>query len=173
MDNNFWDNLGAGTQPVSFFEKTKSLGRAIRGDGLYPGEKHALLKMPNGTFERGNYIGPGTHIVQRLLYDKSPPKTEVDKVAIAHDLRYGFAENTDDARKADNIMINKVNEIQRNHLDSNFNIAQAKLIAAKVALEDLGIMNKGSFAGLDQPKEYNDSQKVELEKVLEQVKAQY
>ena len=43
-----------------------SLYKAIRGDGLYPGEKHALLILPDGTFTRGNFIGPGTKIIKRI-----------------------------------------------------------------------------------------------------------
>ena len=32
----------------------------------FAGEKHAILKLPNGKYGVGNYIGPGTQIIQRL-----------------------------------------------------------------------------------------------------------
>jgi len=167
MDEEFWNNLGAERkEPATISTKVKSFGKAISGDGLYPNERHALLKLSDGTFTRGNYIGPGTRVVQRVVYDHSEPKTEVDKVAMAHDIRYSFARNADDIRQADIKMINKVNDIDAKGQDSKWNISQAKLIGAKIKLEDVGIMNKGSFGGLDQPKEYNDQERQSMEVVL-------
>ena len=40
----------------------------------FPGEKHAILKLPNGKYGVGNYIGPGTHLVERLKRG-DPPRT--------------------------------------------------------------------------------------------------
>jgi len=112
----------------------------------FAGEKHAILKLPNGKYGVGNYIGPGTHLVERLKRG-DPPRTEVDKVAQAHDIRYFQAKDVGDIRKADNIMMNKVNEIQRNRGDAPQNIAQAKLIRAKVLGENLGILKRDAFSG--------------------------
>lgn len=112
----------------------------------FQGEKHAILKLPNGKYGVANYMGPGTNLVERLIRG-DPPRTEVDKVAQAHDIRYFQAKDVNDIRKADNIMINKVAQIQRNRGDAPQNIAQAKLIGAKVIGEDLGILKRNTFSG--------------------------
>ena len=116
------------------------------GRPLFQGEKHALLKLPNGKMGIGNYIGPGTQLIKRLKR-KDPPRTEVDKVAMGHDIRYGIANNINEIRNADKIMIRKVDEIARNKTDSRFNIAQAKLIKAKMIGEDLGLIKRNAFSG--------------------------
>jgi hypothetical protein len=135
----------------STYDITRSLYKAIRREGLYDGEYHALLKLPNGIFRRANYMGPGTNITKRIKDNTtnpniSPPLTEVDKVAQAHDLRYWFSNTAEDARNADLKMISKVNEIERLGADSAFNIAQAKLMKAKTVVEDMGLLKKGSFS---------------------------
>jgi hypothetical protein len=116
------------------------------GRPLFQGEKHALLKLPNGKMGIGSFIGPGTQLVKRLKRG-DPPRTEVDKVAKGHDIRYGLANNLNDIRNADKIMIRKVGEIARNKTDSRFNIAQAKLIKAKIIGEDLGLIKRNAFSG--------------------------
>jgi hypothetical protein len=112
----------------------------------FPGEKHALLKLPNGKIGVGNYIGPGTNLIKRLKRG-DPPRTEVDKVAQAHDIRYALAKSQSDVRRADNIMINKVNQIARVRGDATRNIAQASLMRVKVLGEDLGLLRKDAFSG--------------------------
>jgi hypothetical protein len=112
----------------------------------FPGEKHALLKLPNGKTGVGNYIGPGTNLMARLKRG-DPPRTEVDKVAKAHDIRYALATKQSDIRRADNIMINKVKQIGRVRGDAPRNIAQANLMRAKVLGEDLGVLRKDAFSG--------------------------
>jgi hypothetical protein len=112
----------------------------------FAGEKHAILKLKNGKYGVGNYIGPGTHLVERLKRG-DPPRTEVDKVAQAHDIRYFQAKDLGDIRKADNIMINKVKQISRNRGDAPQNIMQANLIRAKVVGENLGVLKKDAFSG--------------------------
>jgi hypothetical protein len=112
----------------------------------FVGERHVLLKLPNGKTGVGNYIGPGTNLIKRLERG-DPPRTEVDKVAQLHDIRYGLAKTQADVRKADNIMINKVKQISRNRGDAPRNIAQASLMRAKVLGEDLGVLRKDAFSG--------------------------
>jgi len=112
----------------------------------FQGEKHAILKLPNGKYGVANYAGPGTNLVERLKRG-DPPRTEVDKISQAHDIRYFQAKNVEDVRKADNIMLNKVAQIQRNRGDAPQNIAQAKLIRAKTIGEDLGILKRDAFSG--------------------------
>lgn len=112
----------------------------------FPGEQHAILQLPNGKTGVANYMGPGTNLIERLKRG-DPPRTEVDKVCMAHDIRYSLAKNQSDIRNADNIMINKIDEISRNRLDSSQNIAQARLMKAKVIGEDLGLLKKDAFSG--------------------------
>lgn len=112
----------------------------------FEGETHAILKLPNGKFGVANYMGPRTNLVERLKRN-DPPRTETDKAAQAHDIRYFQSKNTDDIRKADNIFINKVNQISRNRGDAPQNILQAKLIKAKTIGEDIGILKKTAFSG--------------------------
>jgi len=112
----------------------------------FPGEKHSILKLPNGRFGVANFQGPGTHLLERLKRG-DPPRTAVDKASKGHDIRYGLAANLADVRRADNIMIAKVKEIKRKGTDSRFNIAQAKLIQLKVKGESLGVLRQGAFSG--------------------------
>ena len=112
----------------------------------FPGEKHAILKLPNGKFGKANYMGPGTHLLERLKRG-DPPRTATDMASKGHDIRYGLAADLADVRRADNIMIKKVKEIQRRKTDSRFNIAQAKLIQLKVKGESLGVLRQGAFSG--------------------------
>ena len=112
----------------------------------FPGEKHSILKLPNGKYGLGNYIGPGTALVARLKRGDKP-RTEVDKVAQGHDIRYLQAKNVDDIRKADNIMLNKIDAIARNRGDAPQNIAAARLIKAKVLGENLGVIKRDAFMG--------------------------
>jgi hypothetical protein len=104
--------------------------------------------------------------MQRLLYDNVQPRTEVDKVALAHDLRYSFAESPADIRQADIIMMNKVKDIEKKKQDNPFNIAQTKLIGVKIGLENIGILKKGSFGALDEPKEFNEEQGARMRTIL-------
>ena len=53
-------------------------------DDLYPGEHHGIMKLPNGRYERGAYIGPGTQVIKRYRAGIKG-KTPVDQVAKQHD----------------------------------------------------------------------------------------
>lgn len=112
----------------------------------FKGEKHAILKLPNGRMGIASYMGPGTAIGERLKRG-DPPRTESDKVAQAHDIRYLKAQNVDDVREADRIMLRKLREIARANKDSPFNIRQGNLIAAKIKAEDVGLIKRDAFSG--------------------------
>jgi len=112
----------------------------------FSGEKHTILQLPNGKYGVANYMGPQTALSQRLSRN-DPPRTEVDKASMAHDIRYSLAKTPDDIRKADNLMMNAVDRIARNRGDTPANIAQARLIKAKVIGEDLGLIKKEAFSG--------------------------
>ena len=135
----------------------------------FPGEKHAILRLENGKYGVANYMGPGTSILERIKRG-DPPRTEVDKVAMAHDIRYSLAKTQSDIRKADNIMINKIDQISRNRLDSGQNITQARLMKAKVIGEDLGLLKKDAFSGyLSKNKNISKKDKELLENKLNEL----
>jgi hypothetical protein len=135
---------------------TSELGTKIRNsipdsDSLarpgFPGERHAILKLSNGKMGVGNFMGPGTEIVKRLRRG-DPPRTLSDKVAMAHDVRYSLATNLGDVRHADQAMVRKLDEIDNKHADSRLNTTIGKkLIQAKMAAEDLGLLDKKRFVG--------------------------
>lgn len=122
--------------------------------GLFEGEKHIPLIMPDGSIQIANWVGPGTQVIKRLKRgDKG--KTATDLVAMRHDLDYSVAQNLDDIRQADQRMINKLNQIQaqngepngRTPSDNKINIlAGKKAIQSKVYLEDKGLLSKSAFA---------------------------
>lgn len=116
------------------------------GRPLFEGENHAIIKLSNGRFGSSNWLGPGTRVVERVKRG-DPGRTEIDRVAQGHDLRYSLAKDINDVRKADNKMISKVAEIARKKTDSLWNINQARLISAKVVLEDVGFLKRDAFSG--------------------------
>ena len=115
----------------------------------YVGENHAILRLENGKHGIGNYMGNGTRVVERLRRG-DPPRTQADKVAMRHDIDYTLAATQPTRelqmeliRDADNRMIKKLGEIK----DSKQNIALGKLIAVKTKAEDMGLLDRGRFAG--------------------------
>lgn len=116
----------------------------------FKGEKHIPLYTENG-FKVANFAGPSTAIEKRLKSNDpkiSQPVTLTDKTAMAHDIRYSLAENFDDVRFADNKMISKLQEIERDGLDYKVNTKVAKgAIKLKTLFEDITKI-KGTFSGL-------------------------
>jgi len=135
----------------------------------YPGERHAILKLKNGKHGIGNYIGPGTQIMKRL--DRGdPPRTETDRVAQAHDIRYSLATSARDIRDADQKMVRKLKQIELNRTDSRFNTTQGKkLIQAKMKLEDKGLLSAKRFSDM---KGANPKDKPILESKLKELEQQ-
>lgn len=94
---------------------------------LNDGEYHAILyNRKNNSLSAGKYIGPGTNLIKRLRSENHQPITLSDKVAQAHDTRYTLAKNYEDIKKADQKMVDKLNYLQKNNLDSKWNILPAK-----------------------------------------------
>ena len=118
----------------------------------FVGENHSLLKLPNGKIGLANYMGPGTQIAKRIKR-KDPPRTEADKVAQAHDLRYALGNSNADVRHADNMMVNKLKQIERVGGDSKINTQLGmRLIQAKILGEKSGVFKAdqfASFGGID------------------------
>lgn len=120
----------------------------------YPGEKHAFLvpesfrqkkgllkKVKNlkNVATRANYAGPGTNIVARLQRGDLPV-SETDRVAMAHDIRYGLARNYDQVRVADEKMLKALDNVERAKRDTKFNTrAAGAIIKAKMGLENRGL----------------------------------
>ena len=120
----------------------------------YVGEKHALLILSNGRSGFANYCGPSTHLITRLKND-DPPRTRTDQVAKLHDINYALstfepdkAKQIKDIRDADTLMIRQLEYLRRNQLDNKLNIdIGQRLIQSKVALEDVGVLDRGQFSG--------------------------
>lgn len=120
----------------------------------FQGEKHAILQLPNGKNGIANYMGPGTEVIKRLQRN-DPGRTESDKVAKRHDIDYVLAQGEPTkaaqlvkVREADNRMIKSLQKIRENKTDANRNIQMGlRLIQAKVAGENLGVLDKSKFAG--------------------------
>lgn len=112
----------------------------------FAGEKHAILKLPNGKYGVANYMGPGTNLEARLKRG-DPPRTMADRVAQAHDSRYALAKSQADVARADRLMIKKLKELQAKRADSNINIQMGmRPIQAKLHAESLGLVKPGSIA---------------------------
>lgn len=133
---------------------------------LYPGEVHTILKLPNGRLGRANFMGPGTHLVDRLKRG-DPPRTFSDKEAMAHDARYALSRDNSDVRRADNKMIDIMRRAQRDNLDSRFNTDQGlNLIQAKTKIEDITGKPLVKFGGID------DKDRPLVQKTLDELEKQ-
>ena len=134
-------------------------GQVVTGAGMYDrlanllggtlkdGEIHAPLLTKDG-FKFASYIGPGTKTYERLL-NGDEPVSDVDRVAMAHDIRFTQATTPEEVRIADEKFLKKLEDIEKNKTDNSFNINMGRVpIMSKVLLEDLGIMSKGSFSSM-------------------------
>jgi hypothetical protein len=103
-------------------------------------EEHGLLILPNGKLGRANYMGPGTNLLKRLKRGDKP-RTAMDELSRAHDIRYDLAKNHDDIAKADKIFIKGAKKIRKEKKDSVFNTYEGQLpIQAKYYAEKKGLI---------------------------------
>ena len=142
----FFDNIYS--RALNLLPSSDASGRKT-----FPGERHSPLILKNGKVGVANFVGPGTQVLKRLRRG-DPGRTPVDMTAKRHDIDYSLAQNSSTkseqikkVRAADNRMIKSLNRIQKAKSDSPLNIKVGKLIAVKMAGEDLGIASKGSFGG--------------------------
>jgi len=120
----------------------------------FAGERHAILQLPNGKYGVANYMGPGTQVIKRLKRG-DPPRTLSDKTAMRHDIDYALAAGLKNKeaqnkaiREADKRMVKNLDRIAKMKGDAQKNIFQGRrLIQGKMAAEDVGLMEKGSFGG--------------------------
>lgn len=125
----------------------------------FPGEKHAILKLPNGKYGVANWLGPGTQVVKRLERKNPPgpdaPRTVSDLIAERHDIDYSLAkeEKTKElqlkkVREADKRMVQSLKKIKKAGIDDPKNIfIGMRFIQAKILAEDLMVLDKSKFAG--------------------------
>lgn len=134
----------------------KSVGKIISGkiqSDLLPGENHGILQLPDGSFARGQYLGPGTNVITRLKRGDLG-RTPVDQISKIHDIRYSLATNPQDVRNADNEMIQAIDRVRKNGKDKTLNITQANLIKAKKWFD--GTFHQNSFADMKGPRSVED-----------------
>jgi len=115
-----------------------------------------VLKLKNGWSGMANYMGPGTHVIDRLKRG-DPGRTPADNVAKRHDIDFTLAQEAPNkksqlrlARAADERMVSSLRKIQKGaHGGDSFRNIQSGLrgIEAKMVLENRGILNPSRFAG--------------------------
>jgi len=103
-----------------------------------PGEKHQVIYMNDNTYSPAQFSGPGTRLDIRVARN-DPGLSYVDKVAKRHDLEYLFSKDEADVKRADEHMIQKLDEARAKKLDYPMNINQAELIRAKYYANRLGV----------------------------------
>lgn len=106
-------------------------------------EKHGVLILPNGKIGRANYMGPGTNLIKRLKRGDKP-RTEMDELSRAHDIRYDLAKSQKDIEEADEIFIKASKKIRKAKKDNVFNTYVGQLpIQAKYYAEKTGLIKSG------------------------------
>ena len=129
---------------------TSELGNVIRnampnndatGRSGFAGESHAILKLPNGSYGQANYLGANTRTLERVKRG-DVGRTKVDNTAKANDIRHLLAKNQTQAIDADRKMISRVRDIEKSSGDDPHNIRLAKLLEAKMLLEDTGLKGR-------------------------------
>ena len=113
----------------------KSLTKAagVRGlDNRFPGEMHAPLRVKGRTVI-ANFMGPGTQVKARLERG-DVPVSDMDKISLAHDLRYMLAKSKGDIREADRLFLAKAQSSSDNLYNRGLGLSA---IGAKYAAEKL------------------------------------
>ena len=155
-------------QGCGFYDQTVN---RIFGSNLRDKEIHAPVYTKDG-IKFGSFIGPGSHVIDRIR-EGIQPVSNSDRVAQAHDLRYGFAKSTADVREADQKMVKKLYDLHSKGEEYKVNVLVGALpIRLKMFAEDYGIIKKGSFADL---KGWNnaDDEKIARDKLTELEMAGY
>lgn len=120
----------------------------------FPGEQHSIIKVSKSRFGIANYMGPGTHVVERVRRGDIG-RTPADVVAELHDCMYYLAQLAKNkaeqiklVREADERMVQSLKIIKRDKLDFPINITLGmRIIQAKMLAENAGLIDKGSFGG--------------------------
>jgi hypothetical protein len=113
----------------------KSLTKAAGVHGLdnhFPGEMHAPLRVKGKTVI-ANFMGPGTQVKARLERG-DVPVSDMDKISLAHDLRYMLATSKADIQEADRLFLAKARSSTDNLYNRGLGLSA---IGAKYAAEKL------------------------------------
>ena len=124
-----------GQQGTGFMDSLANRFLSTKENKLLAGERHQMIKMPDGRIAPAAFSGPGTQIETRIRRGDKP-LSYVDKTAEAHDIRYQLAKTEADVKQADADMIKNLDKAKAEGLDNMFNIRQAELIKAKYLLQD-------------------------------------
>lgn len=120
---------------TGFMDSLANKFLSTKENKLLAGERHQMIKMPDGRIAPAAYSGAGTQIELRIRRGDKP-LSYVDKTAQAHDIRYQLAKTEADVKQADADMIENLDKAKAEGLDNMFNIRQAELIKAKYLLQD-------------------------------------
>lgn len=153
----FQGQVGAGlNQQVGTGLYDKAVNWWFGKEYLRDGERHPIMKLKDGTYRPGEYLGPGSHVMDKMRAGVKPV-SDVDAISARHDLAYSLAQSEDDVRAADNHMLERLKAVKARGSDTNWNINMGRVgISSKKILEDkLGVPKKWftDFGGMDDPKE--------------------
>jgi hypothetical protein len=98
-------------------------------------ERHATIKLPNGSYTTANFIGPGTHLYSKIIQGVEP-LTAADRAARAHDIRYALATSNEDVRQADLKMLEALQMIRTKNIDDEYNIYSAEMVIRLKVMTD-------------------------------------
>lgn len=137
-----------------FFDSIANAVLSTKENKMEKGERHQMIKLPDGRIAPAAYSGPMTALETRIRRGDKP-LSFVDETAQAHDLRYQLAKTEADVKLADKKMIDSLEIAKKKGLDNMFNIRQAELIKAKYLLQDKFGMPTSWFTsfGLDSIKD--------------------
>lgn len=109
----------------------------------YVGENHMIIDNTTS-----NFLGPGTHIEERIKRGDPPLDgiNGIDAQARIHDIDYMKAKTLDDVRKAD---IKLLKNIDQSTGKPYLKKLTKTAIKSKMLAEDLGILDKNKFAQID------------------------
>jgi len=133
----------------------------------FPGEHHAILLLPGRPPRpgRANYMGPGTQLYKRLARG-DPPRTDSDRAARAHDIRYALAKTPQEVTRDDRKLVEVLRKIRERRSDYAINTLEGELpIRAKIFAETHGLLKPGRIGGYgDAPPELEPYLREFLEK---------
>ena len=105
----------------------------------FSGERHTVLMTDTGP-RIASYTGPNTRLDVRLRSENpkiSNPLGPTDRASMRHDLDYALATNTEDIRKADLRMLDKLKDIENKNLDYKVNTKVVSgLMKSKTLIEN-------------------------------------
>ncbi len=92
-----------------------------------------------------NYCGPNTNVAARVKRG-DPPINQLDAACKRHDIAYATTKNKSDVRRADQTFLKEVSQSRGNRFRKKL---VKGIFKAKMAGEDVGIVNPGKFANIE------------------------